>query len=158
MVLRRKKSEEATSVIFVRSRSLLHCDRLNKMAAVKGVITLCLVLGFALDGFAIPVKSWHKGEFKNSCWIFSMELRLGCSGAFSLVTFPETQRYNNPRLVQPSCSGFLKFFRGSADLPPKMSLFLQYTTICMICTESWKIKTSIGRNNTKMFVKIFLLL
>lgn len=134
VVLRRKKSEEATSVIFVRSRSLLHCDRLNEMAAVKGVITLCLVLGFALDGFAIPVKSWHKGEFKNSCWIFSMELRLGCSGAFSLVTFPETQRYNNLRLVQPSCSGFLKFFRGSADLPPKMSLFFQYTTICMICT------------------------
>lgn len=67
MVSRRMKSEEATSVIFVRSRSLLHCDRLSKMAAVKGVITLCLVLGFALDGFAIPVKSLHKGEFKNSC-------------------------------------------------------------------------------------------
>lgn len=96
-------------------------------------------------------------SFKTVTNFFCMELRLECSGAFSLVTFPETQRYNNPRLVQPSCSGFLKFFRGS-DLSPKMSLFPQYTTICMICTESWKMKTYIGRNNTKTFVKIFLLL
>ena len=83
-----------------------------------------------------------------------MELSLGESGAFSLVKFPETKCYNNPRLAQPSCFDFLKFFRRS-DLPPKMSLFLQYTTIC---TERWKIKTYIGRNNTEMFVKIFLLL
>ena len=61
--LRRKKSEEAASVTFVRSRSLLDCDRRNKMAAVKGVIALCLVFGLALDSFAIPAKSWHKGEF-----------------------------------------------------------------------------------------------
>lgn len=63
MVLRRKESEGTTSVIFVTSRWLLDCDRLNKMAAVKGVIALCLVLGFTLNSFAIPVKSWHKGEF-----------------------------------------------------------------------------------------------
>ena len=48
---------------FVRSRSLLDCDRRNKMAAVKGVIALSLVFGLALDSFAIPAKSWHKGEF-----------------------------------------------------------------------------------------------
>ena len=36
------------------------------MAAVKGVVFVCLTLGLILDSVAIPVKSPGKGEFLKS--------------------------------------------------------------------------------------------